>query len=55
MDSSNPKLKFYLAKKALAHFYNNRYWKPEELAFLRDFFGANDSDRMWWSDASNED
>lgn len=47
MESSNPKLKFHLAKNALLHFYNNRYWKPEELAFLRDFFSANDSDRMW--------
>ena len=47
MESSNPKLKFHLAKNSLLHFYNNRYWKPEELAFLRDFFHANDSDRIW--------
>lgn len=47
MESSNPKIKFHLAKKALAHFYNNRYWEAEELEFLRDFFSANDSDRMW--------
>ena len=47
MDSLNPKLKFYLAKSALLHFYNNQYWTPEEAAFLRDFFNANDSDRIW--------
>ena len=47
MESSNPKLKFHLAKNALLHFYHNRYWTPEELAFLRDFFSANDSDRAW--------
>ena len=47
MENSNPKLKFHLAKNALLHFYHNRYWTPEELAFLRDFFNANESDRIW--------
>ena len=47
MEISSPKLKFFLAKSALIHFYNNSYWASDEIYILRDFFGGNNSDRMW--------
>ena len=47
MESSNPKLKFFLAKSALMHFYRNQYWTSDEIHILRNFFRNNDSERMW--------
>ena len=47
MESSNPKLKIFLAKNALRHFYNNSYWTSDEIRTLRNFFSNNTSDRMW--------
>ena len=47
MENSNPKLKFFLAKSALMHFYRNQYWTSDEFHILRDFFGANNSEKMW--------
>ena len=47
MESSNPKLKFFLAKSALMHFYRNQYWTSDEIHILRNFFGVNNSERMW--------
>ena len=47
MENSNPKLKFFLAKSALIHFYNNSYWTNDEIHILRNFFRNNDSERMW--------
>ena len=47
MENSNPKLKFFLAKSALMHFYRNQYWTSDEIHILRDFFSANKSDKMW--------
>ena len=47
MESSNPKLKFFLAKSALMHFYRNQYWTSDEIRILRDFFGMNNSEKMW--------
>lgn len=47
MENSNPKLKFFLAKSALMHFYRNQYWTSDEIHILRDFFGVNNSEKMW--------
>lgn len=47
MENSNPKLKFFLAKSALIHFYNNAYWTIDEIHILRNFFRNKDSERMW--------
>ena len=47
MENSNPKLKFFLAKSALMHFYSNQYWTSDEIHILRNFFRNNDSERMW--------
>ena len=45
MENSNPKLKFFLAKSALMHFYRNQYWTSDEIHILRDFFGVNNSEK----------
>ena len=47
MKNSNPKLKFFLAKSALMHFYRNQYWTSDEIHILNNFFGVNNSERMW--------
>ena len=47
MESSSPRLKFFLAKSALNHFYNNQYWTSDEIQILDNFCSNNNSDRMW--------
>lgn len=46
MNSFSPKLKFYVAKNALFHFFHYRYLSADELSFLNFFYFPDISDSM---------